>query len=75
VEGGRESGAETTLRLTSQHAKARHIQSVLSKLNLFLSGLINTAEQLKAEERWRRIWQRILEPDRLPTAAWLAPSG
>jgi hypothetical protein len=43
--------------------------------SLFLSGLINAAEQFKPEERWRRIWQRILEPYRLPAAAWLAPSG
>jgi hypothetical protein len=69
------SGGQTTLRLTSQHAEASHIQSVLSKLSLFLSGLINAAEQLKPEERWRRIWHRILEPYRLPAAAWLAPSG
>jgi hypothetical protein len=69
------SGGQTTLRLTSQHAEASHIQSVLSKLSLFLSGLINAAEQFKPEERWRRIWQRILEPYRLPTTAWLAPSG
>jgi hypothetical protein len=70
-----QSGGQTTLRLTSQHAQASHIQSVLSKLSLFLSGLINTAEQLQPEERWRRIWRRILEPYRLQTSAWLAPSG
>jgi hypothetical protein len=69
------SGGQTTLRLTSHHAEASHIQSVLSKLSLFLSGLINAAEQLQSEERWRRIWRRILEPYRLPAAACLAPSG
>ena len=69
------SGGQTTLRLTSQHAEASHIQNVLSKLSLFLSGLSNAAEQLQPEERWRRIWRRILEPYRRPTAAWLAPSG
>ena len=69
------SGGQTTLRLTSNHAEAGHIQSVLSRLSLFLSGLINAAEQLKSEERWRRIWQRILEHYRQPAAAWLAPSG
>jgi hypothetical protein len=42
------SGGQTILRLTSQHAEASHIQSVLSKLSLFLSGPINTAEQFKA---------------------------
>jgi hypothetical protein len=69
------SGGQTTLRLTSNHAEASHAQSVLSNLSLFLSGLINAAEQFKPEERWRRIWHRILEPYRLPAAAWLAPSG
>ena len=69
------SGGQTTLRLTSNHAEASHVQSVLTKLSLFLSGLINAAEQFKPEERWRRIWQRILEPYHLPTAACLAPSG
>jgi hypothetical protein len=69
------TGGQTILRLTSNHAEAGRIQSVLSQVSLFLSGLINAAEQLKPEERWRRIWQRILEPYRLPEAAWLAPSG
>lgn len=69
------SGGQTILRLTSHHAEAAQIQSLLRQLSLFLSGLINTAEQLPPEERWRRIWQRILEPYRLPAAAWLAPSG
>ncbi|HEY3862693.1 MAG TPA: hypothetical protein VGO59_12480 [Verrucomicrobiae bacterium] len=32
------SGGQTTLRLASQHAEASHIQNVLSKLSLFLSG-------------------------------------
>jgi hypothetical protein len=44
------SGGQTTLRLTSHHAEASHIQSVLSKLSLFLSGLINAAEQLPSQE-------------------------
>jgi len=69
------SGGQTILRLTSSHAEARRIQSVLSGLSLFLSGLINAAEQLPPEERWRRIWHRILAPYRPPAAAWLAPNG
>lgn len=69
------SGGQTTLILTSHHAEARQVQDILSKLSLFLSGLTNAAEQLKSEERWRRIWHRILEPYRLPAAALLAASG
>jgi len=40
-------------------------------LSLFLSGLMNAAEQLKPNERWKQIWQRILEPFRGPTKGWL----
>ncbi len=68
-------GNQTTLRLTSNHAEAGRIQTVLSQLSLFLSGLINAAEQLKPEERWARIWRRILGPYLLPTAALPGPSG
>jgi hypothetical protein len=69
------SGGQTVLRLTSSHAEASQVQDILSKLSLFLSGLLNAAEQLKPEERWRRIWHRILEPYRQPVAGLLAPSG
>ena len=58
------SGGQTTLRLTSNHAQAAEAQSLLTKLSVFLSGLSNTAEQLSASERWRRIWDRILLPYR-----------
>ncbi len=70
-----QSGRQTVLRLTSHHAEAPEVQKILTRLSLFLSGLLNTAEQLRPEERWRRIWQRILEPFRQPAAALLAPSG
>jgi len=70
-----QSGRQTVLRLTSHHAEAPEVQKILTRLSLFLSGLLNTAEQLKPEERWKRVWERILEPFRQPVAALLAPSG
>jgi len=69
------SGGQTILRLTSNHAQASHAQDILSQLSLFLSGLMNAAEQLPPAERWQRIWQRILAPFHPPVAGWLAPSG
>jgi len=50
-------------------------ENLLTGLSVFLSGLLNAAEQLKPEERWKRIWQRILEPFRQPAMGLLAPSG
>jgi len=69
------SGRQTVLRLTSQHAEALEAQKILTGLSVFLSGLLNAAEQLSSQERWRRIWHRILEPFRQPAAALLSPSG
>jgi hypothetical protein len=69
------SGGQTTLRLTSNHAQAAEAQSLLTQLSAFLSGLSNTAEQLSAPERWKRIWQRILLPYIQPAKALLAGSG
>lgn len=70
-----QSGGQTTLRITSSHAEAPRAQELLSRLSLFLSGLTNTAEQLKPGERWRRIWHRILEPFLHPSGVLPAPSG
>lgn len=70
-----QSGRQTVLRLTSHHAEAPEVQKLLTQLSAFLSGLLNAAEQLKPQERWKRIWHRILEPFRPPAAALLAPSG
>jgi hypothetical protein len=66
---------QTTLRITSHHAEAAQAQELLTNLSLFLSGLNNTAEQLDAAERWRRIWRRILEPYLQPAVALLPGSG
>lgn len=70
-----QSGGQTTLRITSHHAEAAQAQHLLTRLSLFLSGLLNTAEQLDPQERWRRIWRRILEPYRQPAAAFLPGTG
>jgi hypothetical protein len=69
------SGRQTILRLTSHHAEAAHVQRILTDLSLFLSGLMNTAEQLTSSERWERIWHRILQPLLHPAAALPTPSG
>lgn len=69
------TGRQTILRLTSSHAEAAQVQQILTSLSMFLSGLMNTAEQLTSSERWRRIWHRILEPLLHPAAALPAPSG
>lgn len=63
-----ESGRQITLRLTSTPAAAARAQQLLTGVSLFLSGLLNTAEQLTAAQRWERIWDRILSP-------WLRPAG
>ena len=69
------SGGQTTLRITSNHAEAALAQDLLTKLSLFISGLINTADHLDPPARWRRIWQRILEPFLRPPSALLSSSG
>jgi len=70
-----QSGGQTTLHLTSNHAQAAQAQTLLTQLSLFLSGLTNAAEQLKPQECWRRIWRRILEPYLPPATALLGGSG
>ena len=72
---GELKGSGTVLRLTSHHAEAPEVQKILTQLSVFLIWLPKAAEQLKPEERWKRIWHRIWEPFRQPTTALLAPSG
>lgn len=55
---------QSILRLTSSHAEAVRVQELLSDPSLFLSSLLNTAEQLIARQCWERIWQRVIEPFR-----------
>jgi hypothetical protein len=70
-----ESGRQITLRLTSTHAAAARAQRLLTGVSLFLSGLLNTAEQLTASQRWERIWDRILALWLRPAALIPGPSG
>lgn len=48
-------GRQTTLKLTSTHAKAGWAQRVLGEVAKFLRGLIDAAEQLTADQKWARI--------------------
>jgi hypothetical protein len=46
---------QTTLRVASSHAKAGWAANVLQSIARFLDGLVQSAEQLTADQRWRRI--------------------
>jgi Transposase DDE domain group 1 len=46
---------QTTLRVSSFHAKAGWAAKMLSSIARFLHGLTHNAEQLTADQRWRRI--------------------
>lgn len=70
-----ESGRQLTLRLTSTHGEAARAQRLLTGVSLFLSGLLNIAEQLTAGQRWERIWDRILSPWLCPVGLLPGPSG
>ena len=70
-----ESGRQVVLRLTSTHGQAARAQRLLTDLSLFLSGLLNTAEQLSAAARWERIWDRVLAPWLRPQALLPGPAG
>ena len=70
-----ESGNQLKIVLTSTHEEANRVQRILTQLSTFLSGLVNTAEQLSFAQRWERIWQRILMPYQRPKAALPGPSG
>ena len=69
-------GGQTTLTITSQHAKQATIQAVLTRLAAFLSSLKSTAEQLTDLERLtfilRRAFAKFLQGRTYP-AALLAP--
>ncbi len=46
---------QTTLRVSSSHAKAGWASKMLSSIATFLHGLTHNAEQLTADQCWRRI--------------------
>ena len=51
---------QTTLRITSTHAKATWAASVLADIADFLGGLVKAAEQSTPTERWYRILSHAL---------------
>jgi hypothetical protein len=48
-------GRQTTLRIAATHGRSRWAQRVLTGVARFLRTLIDTAEQLTADDRWLRI--------------------
>jgi hypothetical protein len=54
-------GRQTTLRVASAHGQAGWARTALSGAARFLRGLIDTAEQLTADERWSRILSEALK--------------
>lgn len=67
---------QTTVTITSAHAKAEKVQTILDHIARFLTLLKTSAEQLTENERWRRILSRaffkllggrpLQAPDMLP---------
>jgi hypothetical protein len=52
---------QTTLRLSSSHAKARWAANLLSSIARFLRELTHHAEQSTASQRWHRILSRAVQ--------------
>jgi hypothetical protein len=69
------SGRQTTLRLTSSHRDREEAQRILTRLSLFLSSILNTAEQLTADECWARICAPIIAAFLGQRANVALPSG
>lgn len=53
-------GRQTTLTITSLHAKAKQMSQALERASAFLAWVRTTAEQLSREQRWRLILSWIL---------------
>jgi hypothetical protein len=51
---------QTTLTVASAHAKAGWAASILTGIARFLRELVQSAEQLTADQRWRRILARAV---------------
>ena len=52
-------GGQTTVTITSTHAKTESVQRILRSLMTFLFRIKTSAEQLRWEERWRMILSHI----------------
>ncbi len=54
---------QVSLIITPAHAQAGRIQEMLHRVSTFLTGLMESAEQLTSAERWRRILSKIFEKE------------
>ena len=54
-------GRQTTLRVASTHGQAHWARAALDSVARFLRGLIDTAEQLTADQRWSLILSQALK--------------
>lgn len=52
-------GGQTTITLTSTHAKAKGVQRILSTLGGFLREIRENAQQLSWDEVWRKILSQV----------------
>jgi hypothetical protein len=52
---------QTTIRVTSSHAKAKPAARALAAVAAFLRGLFENAEQLTASQKWRAILSRAFQ--------------
>ena len=72
-------GNQTTVTITSTHAKAAVIQVALGEVSRFLKWIKSGAEQLTQAQRWRRIlshaFRKFLHGAVLGSTPKLAPSG
>ena len=68
---------QTTIRVTSSHAKAKPAARALAAAAGFLRGLAKSAEQLTRPQKWRailsRAFQAFLNGRPLRAPPWLAP--
>ncbi len=69
-------GGQTTITISSSHAKSEMVQSALIALSRFLANLKSIAEQLSLAARMRLITRQAFRYflDRLPPIARLIPS-
>src|SRR5256886_10592712 len=69
-------GNQTTVEITSTHAKASQIAEILTKVSGFLKRIKTTAEQLTQRERWKLIlsaaFRQLLGCKIMGSTAWLA---
>ena len=52
---------QVSVTITPTHGQATKIQEMLTRVALFLQGLMDSAEQLTSSERWRRILSKVFE--------------